>query len=53
MPIFVDYWMLYYNKELFDAKGVAYPKTMDEIVTVAARSCTIPPRASPASSRAG
>lgn len=37
LPFFVDYWMIYYNKELFDAKGVAYPKTMDEIATVAAK----------------
>jgi multiple sugar transport system substrate-binding protein len=35
MPKFVDYWILYYNKELFEQKGVAYPKTMDEIVTAA------------------
>src|SRR4030095_6661984 len=32
MPKFIDYWILYYNKELFEQKGVAYPKTMDEIV---------------------
>jgi multiple sugar transport system substrate-binding protein len=35
IPTFVDYWILYYNKELFEQKGVAYPKTMDEIVTAA------------------
>src|SRR5262245_33456900 len=35
MPKFVDYWILYYNKELFEQKGAAYPKTMDEIVTAA------------------
>ncbi len=35
IPFFVDYWMVYYNKELFDAKGVAYPKTMEEMFTVA------------------
>ena len=35
IPFFVDYWMVYYNKELFDAKGVAYPKTMDEMFAVA------------------
>ena len=34
-PHFVDYWMLYYNKEMFEQKGVAYPKTMDELVTAA------------------
>lgn len=37
LPFFVDYWMIYYNKELFEAKGVAFPKTMDEIATVAAK----------------
>lgn len=37
IPHFVDFWMLYYNKELFEKKGVAYPKSMDEIVTAAAK----------------
>ncbi|WP_332694320.1 ABC transporter substrate-binding protein [Bosea sp. (in: a-proteobacteria)] len=37
IPFFVDYWMVYYNKELFDAKGVAYPKSMEEMATVAAK----------------
>lgn len=37
LPFFVDYWMVYYNKELFEAKGVAFPKSMDEIATVAAK----------------
>jgi multiple sugar transport system substrate-binding protein len=37
IPFFVDYWMIYYNKELFEAKGVSYPKTMEEIATVAAK----------------
>lgn len=35
LPKFVDYWILYYNKELFAQKGIAYPKTMDEILTAA------------------
>jgi multiple sugar transport system substrate-binding protein len=35
IPTFVDYWILYYNKEIFDQKGVAYPKSMDEIFTAA------------------
>lgn len=35
IPTFVDYWILYYNKELFDQKGVTYPKSMDEIFTAA------------------
>ena len=37
IPIFVDYWMIYYNKELFAAKGVEYPKTMDELMAAAAK----------------
>jgi len=35
LPKFVDYWILYYNKDLFAQKGLAYPKTMDEILTAA------------------
>ena len=37
LPYFVDYWMVYYNKELFAAKGVEFPKTMDEMAAVAAK----------------
>ncbi len=35
LPHFIDFWMVYYNKELFAQKGVEYPKTMDELVTAA------------------
>jgi multiple sugar transport system substrate-binding protein len=35
IPTFVDYWILYYNKELFAQKGVDYPKSMDEIFAAA------------------
>jgi multiple sugar transport system substrate-binding protein len=35
MPLNIDYWVLYWNKELFQQKGVEYPKTMAEIVTAA------------------
>jgi multiple sugar transport system substrate-binding protein len=35
IPTFVDYWILYYNKELFEQKGVAYPTSMDEVYTAA------------------
>ena len=35
IPTFVDYWVLYYNKEMFEQKGIAYPKTMDEIFVAA------------------
>ncbi|HWL70181.1 MAG TPA: sugar ABC transporter substrate-binding protein [Geminicoccus sp.] len=35
LPFSVDYWMVYYNKEMFERKGVAYPTTFDELVTAA------------------
>ena len=37
IPFNIDPWVLYYNKELFDAKNVGYPKTFAEIVDTAAR----------------
>jgi multiple sugar transport system substrate-binding protein len=37
VPFNIDPWVLYYNKELFDAKNVAYPKSFPEIVDAAAR----------------
>jgi multiple sugar transport system substrate-binding protein len=37
LPHFVDFWILYYNKELFEKKGVTYPKSMDEIIAAAAK----------------
>lgn len=37
LPHFIDFWMVYYNKEMFAAKGVEYPKTMDELVAAAAK----------------
>lgn len=36
IPQFVDYWMVYYNKELFAQKGLEYPKSMDELMKTAA-----------------
>ncbi|HET9661124.1 MAG TPA: extracellular solute-binding protein [Thermomicrobiales bacterium] len=36
LPFNIDYWILYWNKELFDAKGVAFPETLDEVVEAAA-----------------
>ena len=27
LPAFIDYWIVYWNKELFDAKSIAYPTT--------------------------
>jgi multiple sugar transport system substrate-binding protein len=37
LPLNLDPWVIYYNKELFDAKGVAYPKNFAEIVDAAAK----------------
>jgi multiple sugar transport system substrate-binding protein len=35
-PLSLDYAVLYWNKEMFAAKGVAYPKTLAEIADAAA-----------------
>src|ERR1700744_3445544 len=35
LPWSVDYFILYYNKELFQKKGVEVPKTLDEMVVAA------------------
>lgn len=35
LPWSVDYFILYYNKEMFAKKNVAVPKTMDEMVAAA------------------
>lgn len=35
LPEFTDYFIVYWNKEMFDAKGVAYPTTLDEVYTAA------------------
>jgi multiple sugar transport system substrate-binding protein len=37
LPILCDYFMVYYNKELFAKKGVAFPKTMDEMMVAAGK----------------
>jgi len=37
LPLNIDPWMLYYNKELFDAKNIAYPKSFYELIEAAAR----------------
>ena len=37
LPLSADYWLLYWNKDLFNAKGVAYPKSIADIVTAAAK----------------
>ena len=35
LPWSVDYFILYYNKEVFEKKGVAIPKTLDEMNALA------------------
>lgn len=37
VPINLDYFILYWNKELFAKKGVALPKTFDELTAAAAK----------------
>lgn len=33
LPFSVDYWIVYWNKALFEAKGLKYPATFDELVS--------------------
>ena len=35
LPFSVDYWIIYWNKELFAKKNIAYPKTFEEMVAAA------------------
>ena len=35
LPAFIDYWIVYWNKELFDAKSIAYPTTYEELLAAA------------------
>lgn len=35
LPYNIDYWILYWNKPLFEAKGVAFPETLDEVLAAA------------------
>jgi multiple sugar transport system substrate-binding protein len=37
VPFNLDPWVVYYNKEIFDAKSVAYPKTFAEMLDAAAK----------------
>jgi multiple sugar transport system substrate-binding protein len=37
LPLNLDPWVVYYNKEVFDAKGVAFPKTFAEMIDAAAK----------------
>ena len=36
LPLNLDPWVVYYNKELFDAKKIAYPKNFAEMLDAAA-----------------
>lgn len=36
LPFSVDYWIVYWNKELFAKKGLKFPTTFDEMVAAAA-----------------
>lgn len=35
LPFSVDYWIVYWNKELFAQKNIAYPKTFEEMLAAA------------------
>lgn len=35
LPFSVDYWIVYWNKELFAKKNLSYPRTFEEMVTSA------------------
>lgn len=35
IPIKIDFWMLFWNKDLFKAKGIEYPKTFEEMLAAA------------------
>jgi len=37
LPMNLDPWVVYYNKELFDAKNIAYPRTFAEMTDAAAK----------------
>lgn len=35
LPLNIDFWILFWNKELFRERGLSYPTSMDELVTAA------------------
>jgi multiple sugar transport system substrate-binding protein len=43
LPLSIDLWVLYWNKQIFQEAGVEYPKTMDEMLATA-RKLTVPSR---------
>ena len=38
MPLNLDYWILYYNKDLLQKSGMPYPTTLDDLVKVAQKA---------------
>lgn len=38
LPFSVDYWIVYWNKELFEQKGLSYPSTFEELVDAAEKT---------------
>jgi multiple sugar transport system substrate-binding protein len=35
LPLQIDYWILYWNKELFEKKGLSFPNTLDDVLRAA------------------
>ncbi|CAN5535254.1 sugar ABC transporter substrate-binding protein [soil metagenome] len=35
LPFNIDYWILYWNKEIFEAGGIAFPETLEEVIAAA------------------
>ncbi|GAC1312969.1 MAG: sugar ABC transporter substrate-binding protein [Chloroflexota bacterium] len=35
LPLQIDYWILYWNKELFQKKGLAFPNTLEDVMKAA------------------
>jgi multiple sugar transport system substrate-binding protein len=35
LPLQIDYWILYWNKELFQKRGLQFPNTLDEVLAAA------------------
>ncbi|MCC7283057.1 MAG: sugar ABC transporter substrate-binding protein [Acetobacteraceae bacterium] len=43
LPMFIDLWVLYWNKQIFQEAGLGYPSSMDEMLATA-RKLTVPGR---------
>jgi multiple sugar transport system substrate-binding protein len=35
LPLQIDFWILYWNKDLFQKKGLQFPNTLDEVLSAA------------------